>query len=155
MILRQFEQDDARACCSIINACITSTPHLSTSARFFLLSKNIPADFYNDVKDGYTLIAELYGQVVGVGALHENEIHHLYVSPDYQGSGIGETLMLALEAEAEAQGIDMIELESPAQSLEFYEHLGYQNEGVISDDIAHATLGLTKMSKKISKLAGV
>ena len=105
MIVRQFEQSDARACCSIINACITSTSHLSSPARFFLLSNNVPADFYNEIKDDYALIAELYGQVVGVGALRDNKIHHLYVSPDYQGSGIGETLMLALEAEAEAQGI--------------------------------------------------
>lgn len=155
MIIRQFDKMDARACCSIIDACITATAQLSTPARFYLQSKNVPADFYNDVKDDYTLIAELHGHVVGVGALRSNQIHHIYVSPDFQGSGIGESLMLALEAEAEALGIEVIEIDASHESLEFYQHLGYKNNGKSNTNIEHATLEVTKMSKHISKPAGV
>lgn len=155
MIVRQFERADARECCSVINACIASMKHLDNPARFYMLSTNIPADFFNEIKEDYALIAELHGHIVGVGALHDNEIHRVYVSPDYQGNGIGETLILSLEAEAQARGVERIELQTPHDAVEFYEHLGYTNKGIAHEKIGYATVELVNMSKTISKAANV
>lgn len=155
MIVRQFKKSDARECCNVINDCITSMTHLDGPARFYMLSQNVPADFFNEIKEDYALVAELHGHIVGVGALHENEIHRVYVSPDYQGNGIGETLLLALEAEAETLGIQSLELQTPPDDVEFYEHLGYENTGTIYTKIGFATVLVVNMSKKITKPAGV
>lgn len=155
MIVRPFKKSDARDCTDVITACVTSMKHLDGPARFYMLSKNDPADFFNEIKEDYALVAELHGQVVGVGALHENEIHRVYVSPDYQGNGIGETLILELEAEAEARGITRLQLQTPVASTDFYEHLGYTNEGKGYAKIGYATFEVVNMTKEISRPAGV
>ena len=155
MIVRQFKKSDARECCNVINDCITSMTHLDAPARFYMLTKNVPSDFFNEIKEDYALVAELHGHIVGVGALHENEIHRIYVSPDYQGNGIGETLLLALEAEAGIQGIQLLQLQTPPDAVEFYEHLGYTDEGTSYTKIGFATVKVVNMSKDISAPAGV
>ena len=155
MIVRQFVKADARECCSVINACVNSMKHLNSPARFYMLSTNVPADLFNEIKEDYALVAELHGQIVGVGALHDNEIHRVYVSPDYQGNGIGETLILSLEAEAQARGVEHLELQSPHDDVGFYEHLGYTNKGTTHAKIGFATVELVNMSKTISKAASV
>ncbi len=155
MIVRQFEKADARECCNVINDCITSMSHLDGPARFYMLAKNVPSDFFNEIKEDYALVAELHGHIVAVGALHDNEVHRIYVSPDYQGNGIGETLLLALEAEAETRGVQTLELQTPLDSVEFYEHLGYSNDGITYTKIGYATVKVINMSKDISAPAGV
>lgn len=154
MIIRQFQKMDASACCSVINACITSMTHLDAPSRFYLLSKNVPSDFYNDIKDDYALVAELYGQVVAIGAIRDDEIHTVYVSPDYQGNGIGETLMVSLEAELQARGIETIQIKVPQHSIAFYEQLGYAKKSSQAK-LNLASVELFLMSKPINKFAGV
>ncbi|MGB7338554.1 MAG: GNAT family N-acetyltransferase [Phototrophicaceae bacterium] len=154
MIIRQFEKKDASACCSIINACITAMTHLDSPSRFYLLSKNVPSDFYNTIKDDYALVAELHGQIVAIGAIKDNEIHTVFVSPDYQGNGIGEALMVSLEAELQARGVKVIQVHTPAHSIAFYEQLGYTKRKTQSK-INLTSVELTKMSKRINKFAGV
>ncbi|MEM9951041.1 MAG: GNAT family N-acetyltransferase [Chloroflexota bacterium] len=155
MIIRQFQKSDARACCSVITACINAETSLDPQTRFYLLSQNVPSDFYNDVKDDYVLVGELYGQIVAVGALDKDRIHHIYVSPDYRGNGFGETLMVALEAEAKAHGIEIINVEVPPPAVEFYQELGYQSLNRIVTKVGYSTVEMTRMNKYLSKFAGV
>lgn len=155
MIIREFKQSDAAKCCQIINSCVNYMTGLNAQARFYILSKNIPDDFYTEIKDDYALVAELHGQIVGVGSLRENEIRRLYVSPDFQGSGIGETLMLSLEAEAQTQNVETITLQCPPNTVEFYQHLGYNKNGISHSEIGLAKFDVVNMSKSVPKPASV
>jgi len=155
MIVRPFKKSDAPACCNVINSCLTAMTNLDNPTRFYAMSNNIPADFYAAIKDDYALVAELHGQIVGVAALHDDEMHHVYVSPDYQGSGIGETLVLALEAEAKAYGITQLHITAAQDAVEFFKHIGYRIQGNQYRKVKYSAIQEVKMTKTIAESASV
>jgi GNAT superfamily N-acetyltransferase len=73
----------------------------------------------------YTVVCEIAGRCVGVGALDGAEIRRVYVDPDVQGAGVGEVVMSALEMEARRRGLEQVHLEASPSSVSFYEGRGY------------------------------
>jgi len=155
MIIRLIREEDAAACCGVINACLTASKSMDKKTRFYLLSENVAADFYAAIKEDYTLIAELHNQIVGVGAVHNDEIHHVYVSPDFQGYGIGETLMLQLEAQARESGVEKMTVHVDADTVKFFETMGYESAGKSYHKVGFARLERIKMYKHFSEAAAV
>lgn len=155
MIIRLIKEKDAAACCGVINACVAANKTLDEKTRFHLLSENVAADFYAAIKEDYTLVAELHNQIVGVGAVHDDEIHHVYVSPDYQGYGIGETLMLQLEAQAREEGIQKMSVHVSPDTVEFFEGMGYQIAGKSYHRVGFANIERVEMYKHFSEAAAV
>lgn len=63
-------------------------------------------------------------------------LYSICVDPDQGGRGLGKTLMAALEAEARAQGRDVVTLEvraDNAPAIALYDRLGYVRFGEIAD----------------------
>ena len=89
-------------------------------------------------------VARLDGETVGCGALAirdgYGEIKSMFVDPDARGKGVAARLMGQLEAEALAQGLPMIRLETgnlleAAHAL--YQRHGFAVRGPFGDYSAH------------------
>ena len=83
------------------------------------------------VPDIAFLIARLDGRAVGCGALATRdgygEIKSMFVDPEARGSGVAAGLMNQLEAEALAQGLDILRLETG--NLLHAAHVLYRRHG--------------------------
>jgi N-acetylglutamate synthase-like GNAT family acetyltransferase len=92
------------------------------------LRNKTPEQFDRWVHDPDTrlVVAEFDSTIVGVTALHRSgEIRLCYVRPDLVRSGVGRTLLAALEAHARQWGIRNLTLHSSLTARPFYERYGY------------------------------
>jgi len=79
----------------------------------------------SDAADGYTIIAEYNGEIIGTGTLAGDHISRVYIEPRYQNVGIGKMIVRELENKALAENITVINLDGSLASREFWESLGY------------------------------
>lgn len=70
------------------------------------------------------LVAEVNHSVVGFIALEGNNLGHLYISPAFQGRGIGDKL-LALAKELRPDGLKLWTFQRNARARRFYEARGF------------------------------
>lgn len=85
------------------------------------------SELYEGVRDFF--VVEVEGRVVGCSALHVNwedlaEVRSLAVAQDFQGSGIGSTLVLACVQEAAELGIARVY--ALTYRAPFFERLGFK-----------------------------
>ena len=78
-----------------------------------------------NARNGFTLIFDLGGRIVGTGTLLGTEIVGVFVHPSCQRKGFGKSIMLELEKRALTNGIVTLTLDSTPVSKGFYESLGY------------------------------
>lgn len=149
MLVRRFSSSDAQSCCDVINSCVPSMKGLNQAARFYLLTKNVPADFIVDIGASYALVAELHRQIVAVGALDGDMIRRVYVCPDVQGKGVGQAMMEALEDEARRCGVATVRVEVAPSAIEFYEKMGYVSQGVTRSEVGKAVFEYMRMTKQL------
>ena len=76
--------------------------------------------------EGYTLIIERNGQIVGTGTLLHDKIKRVFIHPDYQRKGHGTLVMQKLEQQAKTHAINTIRLSATSPSKSFFERLGYK-----------------------------
>jgi len=79
-----------------------------------------------DAAEGYTLVLEADGSIVGTGSLVGAYIGRMYVAPEHQGRGFGGRILEALEARARAGGVETINLAASIPARRFYEREGYR-----------------------------
>jgi putative acetyltransferase len=74
------------------------------------------------------LIAEIDGEVVGIGSLvaKNDELRACYVAPQSSRRGVGSALVRAIELAARKQGIKLLHLDSSTMAEPFYAALGYE-----------------------------
>ena len=91
--------------------------------------------------NGYLLVAKLYGEPVGCGALkcHKNfaEIKRMWVDPQTRGMGIGRRILLELENVARSIGIYLLRLEtnrSLSEAKNLYRSSGYVEVQKFNDE---------------------
>lgn len=70
------------------------------------------------------------GNVIACGRLQENEnkegqIRYMAVDANWQGKGLGKTILEALEKKAKELGLQKIELQARENALEFYKNNNY------------------------------
>ena len=86
---------------------------------------------------GLFLVATLYSDVVGCGALkfHDDaptEVKRMWVSPSVRGLGLGRRLLAELEAHAAARGVRTLRLETNrtlGEAITLYRTAGYREVG--------------------------
>ena len=78
-----------------------------------------------DASEGYTLVIEHHGYIIGIGNLLQDEIQSVFIHPDYQQQELGTQLMMRLEEHAKQQSIREIELFALTPSRPFFKQLGY------------------------------
>jgi GNAT superfamily N-acetyltransferase len=86
-------------------------------------------------ESGEVLVAIEDGRILATGSLIGSEIVGVFVHPDHQRQGRGETMMVELESRARAEGLSEITLSISLPSRQFYEHLGYTVLGEHSLDV--------------------
>ncbi|MEI6498496.1 MAG: GNAT family N-acetyltransferase [bacterium] len=69
--------------------------------------------------------------ILGIIGLKGNELRTFFVSPDYQGLGIGRKLFEKFEEEAKQRGLNEIKLEGSPKGEPIYEHFGFKKIGTI------------------------
>ncbi len=78
-----------------------------------------------EAEKGFTIVALENGRIVGCGSVLGEYVGRVYIDPDFQGRGIGRTLMENLERHAAQQGVERLRLCASLPSLDFYLKMGY------------------------------
>ena len=100
--------------------------------------------------NGYTVVLEDLGRIVGTGTLVRDHVSRVFVAVDAQGRGYGKAIMDALEDRARADGVTMIELSASLPSTRFYERLGYELYEEASIDVGEGqTLDFWRARKSL------
>jgi GNAT superfamily N-acetyltransferase len=87
-------------------------------------------------RDGYIVVVETQGKIVGTGSVIGNVILRVFVDPGYQKQGLGRIIMNELESRAETNGVNILQLRALANARKFYESLGYStvDKGLVEVD---------------------
>lgn len=147
--IRKYEENDENRCAEIVNSCVSVMDGLNEAARKVIVDKNSRGQLHFELSQIHTLVAESSGAVAGLGALSGNEVKRLYVDPKCQGSGVGKSLMNALEEEARGHGCAELITESSPSAVNFYERLGYQKLEEVSFSKGEAQFRCVRMRKSL------
>ncbi|ADO47844.1 GNAT family N-acetyltransferase [[Enterobacter] lignolyticus] len=84
-------------------------------------------DFDAVTQDEQIWVAEIDGQLAGFAAVwtRDNFLHHLFVSPDWQGHGVGSALLDKVQSELTDTG-SLKCLVQNARALRFYQRHGWR-----------------------------
>lgn len=102
--------------------------------------------------DDHWIVAERERSVVGWGRLDVDgrEITGSYVHPDHARSGVGATIIAALEGYARGQGLTELTLASSKNAVGFYERLGYDTVATVDHETTEEiTLECREMRKDL------
>jgi N-acetylglutamate synthase-like GNAT family acetyltransferase len=77
------------------------------------------------LKERQVVVALVAAEIVGTASLGNGAIHAVFVAPNLQNKGIGETLMRELHRRAAAGGITKLTVQSSITAQRFYAKLGY------------------------------
>ena len=116
---------------SITRLCVADHQNEPIALEPWLRNKT-PETFVRWVEsaDNHVIVAELDSAIAGVASLRgSGEIQLFYVAPDRQRRGIGAALLVALEAQASASGLDKLVLNSTVGARSFYERNGFIPSG--------------------------
>ena len=116
---------------SIAELCIPDHHNDPTTLHKWLENKTVEnfRSWLNS-KDNYCVVTELDAQVNGVGLVNRGgEIQLCYIVPESQGRGFGSAILVALEGEARAWGVQKLRLGSTVSARRFYERHGYVSAG--------------------------
>jgi ribosomal protein S18 acetylase RimI-like enzyme len=92
--------------------------------------------------EGLFLIATLYGEPAGCGALKFHpgapaEIKRMWVAPEARGLGLGRRLLAELEARAAVRGVRTLRLETNralTEAISLYRSAGYREVAAFNDE---------------------
>lgn len=76
--------------------------------------------------DEHIILVRSEGELIGTGTLKENEIKRMFVLPEYQGCGWGNSILEYLETEAINSGYTQIQLHSSLSAYSLYKNKGYR-----------------------------
>jgi GNAT superfamily N-acetyltransferase len=79
----------------------------------------------SDSREGYTIVLEQKGRVIGTGTLVGDEIKRVFVEPSFQKQGFGKVIMRKLEEKAGSLGVAVVKLDASLLSKRFYDLLRY------------------------------
>ncbi len=123
---------DAEAAVDVLRRAITELciadhrNHGPTLERW--LRNKTPERFrsWQSAPDNFIAVADREGTVCGVGAIRQSgDLDLCYVHPSHQRSGIGRSLLFALESQARGWGVRVLRLVSTLTARSFYERHGY------------------------------
>ncbi len=126
LIVRYFSTDDAQQCSSLMQDHFNNHAINLPIAVRTRISESRTSEYIRAIANDRTIIvAVLNDKIIGMGALKENEIRHMYVESMYQRKGIGSRIIRFLEREAYEKGFPSIIVNSVDQSEDFYVKNGF------------------------------
>jgi putative acetyltransferase len=134
IVVREMLSTDARAFLEVHHAAVRGTA--VADYPIAVIEAWAPIPVTGEAADGvcanrdneYRLIAEVDGQVVGIGALvfESSELRACYVAPGAGRRGVGSALVHEIERAARERGLSMLELDSSITAEGFYRKQGYE-----------------------------
>lgn len=97
-----------------------------------LLNRWAPADmdmreWASRLRAKNPFVALLDNQIVGMAELDDTGfIDYFYVHPDFQGQGVGSTLLTTIESEARAMNLDALVADVSITAKDFFESRGFE-----------------------------
>jgi len=91
----------------------------------FFLTHHSLENIKKAVNIEFILLIECDGEIVGTGAIYENQIKRMFVLPEFQGKGYGSMLLDRLEQQAANKGYANVVLDSSLPAYSLYEKRGY------------------------------
>ncbi|UCG00721.1 MAG: GNAT family N-acetyltransferase [Candidatus Heimdallarchaeota archaeon] len=126
--LRHFKMEDAQRCSSLMqDHFLNHATNLPIEVRIQISNSRTSEYIQKIATDRIIIVASLKDKIIGMGALKENEIRHMYVESKYQRRGIGSRIIRFLEREAYEKGFPSIIVNSVDQSEDFYTKNGFQS----------------------------
>lgn len=150
-MLRKICDKDLPACSKLICQVIQEieakyySPEVITGWQDY----NSLSNLKEEAKNTEFIVYEKDERILGVGAIAQNHIKKVYVSPAHQKKGIGRSLVDCLEQIAKEKGFRECELNSTVNALDFYKHLGYKEQGPIIIEKNKIIVTFTRMTKQI------
>jgi N-acetylglutamate synthase-like GNAT family acetyltransferase len=86
----------------------------------------------------------------GVVDRSSGEIKGLYTAETYQDEGHAKRLLKRMETEAESSGLEVVSVDAPKNSKQFFERVGYRDEGTADREELSIELRLMKKSLRES-----
>lgn len=143
--IRLAEREDAAGAClavrqSIVELCIRDHGNDPASLQRWLANKTPEqVERWIDSNPDGCFVAEREGEVVGLGMINRDGFILLnYVAPSARFQGASKSLMAAMEERALAWGRDACRLRSTMTAHQFYQRLGYFDDGTPEPSFAHA-----------------
>ncbi|MFT8703012.1 MAG: GNAT family N-acetyltransferase [Oenococcus oeni] len=140
---RQFKNSDAEEVASLIATTMLTT-NIKDYSKAYIEDdlKHLTAkDLLERAKDFhcYVLVDDQQHKIVAVGSIgpywgkeDESSLFNIFVSPDYQGQGIGRRLIQILEQDSYFKRAKRIEIPASITGLGFYKKMGYAFKNGIS-----------------------
>lgn len=110
-----------------------------------------PGDDPTPTDDDHWIVAERDGRVVGWGRIDVDagEITGSYVDPDHARTGVGATMIAALEGYARGQGLEEVVLAASKNAVGFYERIGYEGCGAVEHGTDAVVIECLEMRKEL------
>jgi putative acetyltransferase len=134
ILVREMRSADARAFLDVHHAAVRGTAVVDYPLTVIEAWAPMPVtekaaeQVRANRENEYRLIAEIDGQVVGIGALalESCELRACYVAPAAGRRGVGSALVHEIESAARERGLSMLELDSSITAEAFYRKQGYE-----------------------------
>jgi L-amino acid N-acyltransferase YncA len=127
MSIRKFNSSDLPAIKAFVNhtidVCYTRV-YPQEAVRFFK-DWHSNEKILSDSREGYIIVLEQKGRVIGTGTLVGDEIKRVFVEPSFQKQGFGRAIMRKLEEKAGSLGVAEVKLDASLPSKRFYDLLRY------------------------------
>jgi putative acetyltransferase len=138
VLIREMRVEDARTFLEVQRAAVRGiaakdyTPDVIDAWAPIPVTEKQVEQVRSNPESEYRLIAEIDGQVAGIGSLiaKNNELRACYVAPEASRKGVGSALIHEIERVARERGVAFLELDSsvtaaPLYAMHGYEVLGY------------------------------
>ena len=125
--IREFRREDLEAVKKLIYKTIEvsySDVYPEEAIEYFK-GHHSEEHILSDARDGYAIILECNGKIIGTGTLLGTNIRCVFIDPSWQHKGFGKLVMHKLEERALAKGISILNLSASLVSKRFYDSLGY------------------------------
>lgn len=147
IIYRAFKNSDADAVANLVKETMLTT-NIKDYSKEYLENdlKNLTAQNFIEKAEYfhcYVFLDDTINKVVAVGSIgaywgkkDESSLFNVFVSPEYQGQGIGKQLVQVLEQDKYFKRAKRIEVPASITGLGFYQKMGYsfKNGNDLLDD---------------------
>ena len=133
---RSFKNSDAEEVASLVKGTMLTTNIKDYSKEYLEndLKKLTAQDFKEKAKyfHCYVFVDDTVNKIIAVGSIgaywgkkDESSLFNIFVSPEYQGQGIGKRLIQVLEQDEYFKRAKRIEIPASITGLGFYQKMGY------------------------------
>jgi GNAT superfamily N-acetyltransferase len=150
MKIRKAKLEDSRAISQVIRESINKIDYTYTKKQrdaWKYINRISQIKTWGERHEVFVVIED--EKIIAVGCLRNSKISRFFVSPNFQGKGIGRKFIEFLEKIAGKKGFSIVNLESVPSALGFYKKMGYKAKETIFPKYEGVEFKEIKMEKRI------